>query len=143
MKAAVWTGLSVLGLFALLCILNAHRSFVNSPDGTKTITVYRPVSWFWRSDYYLIPERYTAFFPPDNNYALIEPAGMCFLEVNWAPMDAYLLKMAFSSGCTRNCLTSRVYMSPTGFFENYRDGKEAYQWPKYGSYPLNEILHPQ
>ncbi|SFQ81297.1 hypothetical protein [Hymenobacter arizonensis] len=130
MKTIYKSALCVGALFALLCLLNAHRSFVHSPDGRKTLTVFRPVSWFWRSDYYLIPGRYTDFFPPETNYALIEPVGFCWLEVNWAPLDGHALKMAFTSGCVRDRLSSRVYMSPTGAFDNYRDD-EPYQPPKH------------
>ena len=132
--------LGALFLVVMLCVRNAHRSFIHSPDGQKTLTVFRPVSWFWRSDYCLIPARYTAWGPPRDGYGLVEPVGLCFLDVNWAPADGHVLKMAFSSGCVRNRLSPRVYMAPTGHFERYLDEGESFAGPKYYSYPIIELL---
>ena len=141
MKTMLRCALCAGALFALLCLFNAHRCFVQSPDGRQTITLFRPVSWFWRSDFYLIPSRYTAWLPPREDYALIEPVGMCYLDVNWAPADGHALKMAFSSGCVRNRLSPRVYMAPTGHFETYLDEGESYVGhPKHGSYPMSTLL---
>jgi hypothetical protein len=127
-------------VFALLCLLNSRRVYINSPDGKKTITLFRPISFFWKSYYYIIPSKYSFLSPPVSGYAKVEPLGMCFININWQPKKAYRIKFAFSSGALVNKLPNDVYMPPNSKIDFYKDEGDSHVYPKYESYSLEELL---
>jgi hypothetical protein len=122
-----------------LCLLNSKRKFIQSPDGKKCITFFRPVSLFWDNTFYVIPYKYKGHLAPSTNYVIIKPKGLNDFVVNWKPTKTYTLKMAFESGFVVNKFDSSVFFATN--YNDYLDSGETYLYPKYEGFFLNDIIN--
>jgi hypothetical protein len=137
-----YLAISILGftlVFISLCALNERRGIIRSPLGEQYITIFRPVSLFWKNELYVIPYKYEGFFAPKSNYAIIKPRGFNYLNINWRPDGHCRLKLEFSSGFTINNLDSLKFKFAREQ-KDFLDNGDSFSYPKYVSYTLDEIF---
>ena len=107
------------------------RVFIQSPDKTKTITLYKTFSPF--NTYYLIPYKYTDTMPPFNDYCCFTLLGglplpfgdekITPLEINWHPKDKkYNLKVGICDEADNHLVTAyggKKFYDDEPYFYNY------------------------
>jgi hypothetical protein len=150
-KAAfLYIPIFIVVLYIVCSFIMRTRVFLNSPDGSKMITVY---SGLLAGDFYIIPYKYTDFLPPKDNYCtqkiIFGRDRIHIIFINWQPSDEYYLKM--TADCNKNRLHKNIKISTMDIdiidssdfvgdpnFDPFYNKK--YNPPKYVNYELVHML---
>jgi hypothetical protein len=106
--AFLYIPIFIVILFVVCGFIATKRVYLQSPDGSKTITIY---SIFFSDKFYNIPYKYTSLLPPKDNYCTekivlaSEFVGDIINNdklINWYPSDGYYLKM------TGDCIINKL-----------------------------------
>jgi hypothetical protein len=85
----------IVVLFIVCEFIAAKRVYLQSPDGSKTITLYKYN--FFSNECYVTPYKYTGLFPPKDNYYTVTVMFTDlanYILINWHPLDGSYLKMS-------------------------------------------------
>jgi hypothetical protein len=114
--AFLYIPIFVVVLYIVCSFVGWKRVFLNSPDGSKTVTFYS--FSFFSNKFYTIPYKYTDLFPPKDNYCTekirVNGDFINYKLINWHPSDGSYLKM--SADCITNKLHDNIKIS-----EKYND----------------------
>lgn len=100
------------------------RVYLDSPDKTKIVTVYRPF-YMWPNTYYFIPYKYTNIFQPMDNYCIYSPKRSLWIFIDWNPNDGKYLHIA-PYDLSYNHLANDIRIGSEKEFENDKNGVEDY-----------------
>lgn len=100
------------------------RVYLDSPDKTKVVTVYRPF-YMWSNTYYFIPYKYTNVFQPMGNYCIYSPKRSLSVLIDWNPSDGKYLHIA-PYDLFYNHLANDIRIGSEKEFDNNKDGVEVY-----------------
>lgn len=144
-KYMTYITLFLIGILGLIMSVSTYtKVYVESPDKSKTITLYKAFYQINNPYYYIIPYKYNGFFPPKDNFCIstwnMGRDGMTEFTVNWYPSEKqYDLKI--SVDCIENKLDKNIDKNEF-FDEDARDPiSGTLKWPneehnKSGKYGL-------